>query len=324
MRIRPIRAEEVSLFTGFTGDVEQSQHVHDYVEQMFAAGTMRPEWCFLAHNQSNQPVGRVAFWTLPGLTSPLDLVLCDVDWHEHGHATGRSLILHVLELARELGATSIGYALDDPPAAPHFHHHMDERLALLHELGFGLVRATFRVESPEDLRPAPRSRLRYRSISEVGEERFLDAIARVSEGSFDQRILADRARLGIEEQAREMFDELLLMEYEPEWWRLAYTPAGEMVGLIMPASNYVFGVVGYIGVVPEQRGHGYVDDLLAEISTILHAAGYKRIRADGERLPPRRLATVREETGDEYRPHSARRLAALHRARFLATRPVVY
>jgi GNAT superfamily N-acetyltransferase len=268
------------LFAGYTGDTEQSQQVHVYLTQMFDARTMRPAWCFVAFDDDDRLVGRVAFWTLPGLEYPLDIVLFDVDWHESGHVTGRLLILHVLELARELGATTIGYALDEPPSAPHYHHNLEERLALLYELGFELARATYRFESPENLPSAPVSQPHYWSISEVGEEKFLDAIARVSEGTLDQRITADRARLGAEGQAREMLDELLLMEHEPEWWRLAYTPAGELVGLIMPASNFLFGIVGYIGVVPEQRGHGYVHALLAETTALLHAAGYARIRAD--------------------------------------------
>jgi ribosomal protein S18 acetylase RimI-like enzyme len=48
----------------------------------------------------------------------------------------------------------------------------------------------------------------------------------------------------------------------------------------MPARNATSAVINFIGVVPEHRGKGYVDDLLAEGTATLHAAGAERVRAD--------------------------------------------
>jgi len=39
-------------------------------------------------------------------------------------------------------------------------------------------------------------------------------------------------------------------------------------------------VNGYLGVVPEMRGHGYAADLLAEATRILAADGAQLVRAD--------------------------------------------
>jgi RimJ/RimL family protein N-acetyltransferase len=64
------------------------------------------------------------------------------------------------------------------------------------------------------------------------------------------------------------------------WWRTASTGDGELVGLVMPSRNYQFPVIGYVGVVPEQRGHGFVDDLLAEGTAVLAAEDADVIRAD--------------------------------------------
>jgi RimJ/RimL family protein N-acetyltransferase len=50
--------------------------------------------------------------------------------------------------------------------------------------------------------------------------------------------------------------------------------------LVMPARNATSAVINFIGVVPEHRGKGYVDDLLAEGTATLHAAGAERVRAD--------------------------------------------
>jgi len=40
--------------------------------------------------------------------------------------------------------------------------------------------------------------------------------------------------------------------------------------------------LGYIGVVPEQRGQGYSYDLLAHGTAMLHTAGITTIRADAD------------------------------------------
>ena len=48
------------------------------------------------------------------------------------------------------------------------------------------------------------------------------------------------------------------------WWRIATLPDGEPVGFVTPARNDYNPIIGYIAVLPEHRGNGYIDDLLAE------------------------------------------------------------
>ena len=57
---------------------------------------------------------------------------------------------------------------------------------------------------------------------------------------------------------------------------------GALVGLIMPCRAPAMGTIGYVGVVPEQRGRGYgnITDLLARgTATLLHT-GAPVLRAD--------------------------------------------
>jgi RimJ/RimL family protein N-acetyltransferase len=51
----------------------------------------------------------------------------------------------------------------------------------------------------------------------------------------------------------------------------------------MMAHNSRVSVVDYIGVVPEQRGHGYAADLLAHGTSLLAAEGVDRIEADTDK-----------------------------------------
>src|SRR5215813_13644157 len=49
----------------------------------------------------------------------------------------------------------------------------------------------------------------------------------------------------------------------------------------IPSQNTALPVVGYLGVLPEHRGHGYADEILDEITRILVAeAGATKIHAD--------------------------------------------
>jgi YD repeat-containing protein len=128
--------------------------------------------------------------------------------------------------------------------------------------------------------PAASRRLRFQSLLEVGEDAFLAAIARVSEGTLDRRIAQDSLEKGPGQDARDLFALLQQLEHEPEWWQLAYTADGRLVGLHMPATTTTAATIGYIGVVPEQRGQGYIDDLLAQITRILALADAERIVAD--------------------------------------------
>jgi len=115
--------------------------------------------------------------------------------------------------------------------------------------------------------------LSYLALEQVGKGQFIEAMERVSEGTLDQEIRAEREKLGTKRAAQEFFDDASRVQHDASWWRLAYTPDGELAGLVMPAEPPGFLTVFYVGVVPEMRGRGYVNDLLAAgTATLLEAA----------------------------------------------------
>jgi hypothetical protein len=52
MRTRSIRAEELGLFVESAGPPDYCKEVEQYLESMFAAGSMRPEWWFVAEEEA--------------------------------------------------------------------------------------------------------------------------------------------------------------------------------------------------------------------------------------------------------------------------------
>ena len=151
-----------------------------------------------------------------------------------------------------------------------------------------------------------------RTLEEVGEDAFVEAMSIVSEGTLDREIRGERERLGAKRAAREFFEDAHRVEHDPTWWRLAYAQDGELVGLVMPAEPPGFLTIFYVGVVPQMRGQGYVDDLLAAgTATLLEARGRgeRPLRADTdvanapmaaafERVGWARIATRREYVMD--------------------------
>ena len=273
MHIHPVPRGDLDIFIGATGSPDYREEFEQYLDRMFAAGSMRPEWCFVAE-EGDLPVGRVAFWTLPGMEEPFALVLLDVDWEGDHMSVGTRLLRYTLDAARALGARDIEHVLDDPPIRPQFQHHADRRIELLESAGFSLRRETSRFERHRTEPPTESGRLRFRTLEEVGREAFIEAMERVSEGTLDREIRAEREKLGTKRAAQEFFDDASRVQHHASWWRLAYTPSGELAGLIMPAEPPGFLTIFYVGVVPGMRGRGYVHDLLATgTATLLEAEG---------------------------------------------------
>jgi ribosomal protein S18 acetylase RimI-like enzyme/predicted N-acetyltransferase YhbS len=277
MRIRPVGDEELELFVEAAGLPDHQREIKQYLKNMFDAGSMRPEWCFLAE-EGDHPVGRIAFWTLPGMEEPFALVLLDVDWEGDYAAVGTRLLRYTLDAARALGAEDIEHVIDAPPIRPQFQHHAQERIELLKSAGFYLRRETGRYEWGGTEPPTEPERLSFHSLEEVGEESFIEAMENVSEGTLDREIRAEREKLGTKRAAQEFFDDASRVQHDTSWWRLAYAPNGELAGLIMPAEPPGFLTIFYVGVAPGMRGRGYVDDLLAAGTATLLEAGSKNDR----------------------------------------------
>lgn len=128
--------------------------------------------------------------------------------------------------------------------------------------------------------PANHGRVIFRSLLEVGEPAFIHAINRGSASTLDRQIAHERAAHGPLSQAREIYHDLQKMSFAPEWWELAFTPDDQLIGFIIPTKSPTFATIGYIGVLPEHRGHGYVDLLLNRGMSTLIQAGETFIRAD--------------------------------------------
>lgn len=178
------------------------------------------------------------------------------------------------------------------------------RRAAVESAGLTTMLERLRFEwTPEDglIQPAHELRLR----PEPDDEVFVDLFTRALTGSLDTTSTREAARIGARNQARDDLVHLRdRMLGERSWWRVAVNRRGEAVGFGIPSRNHTVPVIGYLGVLPEHRGHGHVRAILAEITRILVTeAGATAVRADTD-LVNTPMADAFRRVG--YRDHARR------------------
>jgi RimJ/RimL family protein N-acetyltransferase len=131
--------------------------------------------------------------------------------------------------------------------------------------------------SPADGVPESSGRLVFRP--EPDDAVMLEVFRRIAAGSLDAETRRNVAAVGATATARKELAFYLDAPGERGWWRLAYTPDGQLAGLAIPSATPYGPNVGYLGVLPELRGNGYVDDILAEVTRLHAERGAARITA---------------------------------------------
>ncbi|RKN04100.1 GNAT family N-acetyltransferase [Streptomyces radicis] len=237
-------------------------------ETRAAGGEYRPDWTFVAERDGTV-VARAAFWAGPDDDEPVAL-----DWFDFTDPAAGVALLREAPLRAD-------YELLLPPGwrdSPAVREAARARVEAATEAGWTpLVERHRYLWTPRCGLPERTGRLVLRP--EPDDEVVLDVLRRVHGDTLDQHARRAVEQGGVDLAAREEMDFFRWCPSPREWLRLAYTPGGELVGIQVPAENMTTPVVGFIGVVPEQRGHGYGYDLLVECTRDLVDHGAERIAA---------------------------------------------
>ncbi|MFG1838582.1 GNAT family N-acetyltransferase [Micromonospora sp. NPDC049175] len=278
LTIRPITGpDEIALFNRLPYTIN-----HELADDL-AAHRRRPEWMWVALH-GDRLLARVAWWGRDGDSSPLLLDILDVD-------DGAEDLTEVARALYETAATQVLPAGGTPPeygrfipadwrADPDTHRAVRTRMSVLESTGARLTVERLRLQwSPDSGLPAPDPRLAFRPALDTDE--LVALMTRALDGTLDAHSRTDLGLMSPHEAAVKHYEQELATYSSPrEWWRIGTVGEhGEPVGFVIPARNAYHPVIAYLGVVPEHRGHGYVDGLLAEGTRILAAEDVPRIRA---------------------------------------------
>ncbi|MFD8632101.1 GNAT family N-acetyltransferase [Streptomyces sp. NPDC059533] len=249
----------------------------DRIREELAGNRFRAEWIWFAEDEDGEVLARALWWGRADSERPIALDCLQVRSSvadpaavaagllAAGHAAFGNLPIYNVSLPRDWRtdpelAAAVAWRTEAAGAAG---------------LTNGIERLRYEW-TPQAGTPEPTGRLVFR---EGTDEEFLDAFARLSSGSLDLHTQAELRSMDAEQLAREDVAFYLDCPGERSWWRLADLPDGTLAGMAIPSATPYHRNVGYLGVVPEQRGRGLIDEILAEITRFHAAEGAERITA---------------------------------------------
>ena len=277
--VRPITGrEELDRFTRLP------YVLNEELTSDLAEGRRRPEWMWVAL-RGDQLLARAAWWSRPGATAPALLDVLDID---DGNADAARVDVGVHMLRTAIAATIPGAAA--PPDYIRFvpsgwresadtSQAVRDRMTIAERTGARLLVERLRLEwHPGTPIHAPTQHLMFRPVEDT--EELLVLMTAVLDGTLDGHSRADLRHMSARETAvRQYEDEFAAYSSPRGWWRIATLPEGDPVGFVIPARNDYNPIIAYLAVLPQYRGRGYVDAVLAEGTRVLAAQNVARIRA---------------------------------------------
>lgn len=248
------------------------------------AGRRRPEWMWVAL-RGDRVVARVAWWGRAHDDMPCQLDVLDAD-DVDVEPDRVDLLTTLLKVAM---AEVVPAGSQRPEwgrfLRPDWREHeptargVGDRMEALTRLGACPLVERLRLEwLPGTVIAEATQRLAFRPF--VDSEEVIALMTSALEGTLDahsRQDLKDKSALQV---AIGHFEgELDRYSTPRDWWQVATLPDGVPVGFVMPAHNDYHAIIAYIGVLPEHRGRGYVDEILAEGTRVLAAQDVPRVRA---------------------------------------------
>ncbi|MGW0393169.1 GNAT family N-acetyltransferase [Streptomyces sp. NPDC003042] len=279
MRFRPATADPAALdrALAYQADGPVAALTAEKIREELAANRFRPEWIWFAEDEDGEILARALWWGRADSERPIALDCLQVRFSVLDRAT---VAAGLLAAGHEAFGSLPLYNMSLPAdwrVRPDMLEAIYWRLEAAMRTGLTSAIKRLRYEwTPAAGTAEPTGRLVFR---EGTDEEFLAAFARVSAGSLDLHTQNELRSMDAEQLAREDVEFYLDCPGERSWWRLAELPDGTLAGLAIPSATPYHRNVGYLGVVPEQRGQGLIDEILAEITRFHAMRGATRITA---------------------------------------------
>ena len=238
-----------------------------WLNQLFEHQATKPEWCFVIEEEGRY-LGGVVYFQFGGNDAELAIFGPTLPWEGRYTEIGEKLLNESLKEIQTQTLRRIESRCDTD------HRYRREVRAVLERAGFQLSQekecyTLTDLDGAHD--PGP---LVFRTLDEVGEGRFIDAIKQVTVNTLDRGDRNEVDTRGAEEAAREYFDLLASIDDTPDRWMLAYDSHGQLVGLVVAQRlSEETGCINYIGVTPEFRGNNYSRDLLVKAARLFASDG---------------------------------------------------
>ena len=255
---------------------------HELTDDL-SQGRRRADWMWMAFID-DRVVARVAWWGNPGDDEPSLLDIFDIaDPSDPAH---RVAAHDLLEMATRqvIGSEAeppgtIRYVPPDWRDNEAVRREVEALIDVAEQTGARVFVERLRFEWREQTPVAtPSERLDFRQPHD--DDEVLDLMTAVVPGSLDAHTVLDLKTMTPREAATKHFYGELAQQISPrDNWRVATNHTGDTVGFVTPGHNHYHPVIGYLAVLPEHRGKGYIHDLLATGTRVLADQGVNHIRA---------------------------------------------
>lgn len=280
MRLAQPSAAQLAFAASLSVPAETGLSAGEVVAEI-EAGRIRPEWSILAIDESGAVIGRAMWWGRDTAV-PIALDVWDVAAHVPDRDSLASALLHAGHEA--LSTRGVAAPLPHTMRLP---NDWRDHATLVAEVDLksraaaaaGMTRVNERLQFQWDadrpLPPEPRSLV----FAPADDDTFLPLLAAAAEGSLDVMTRRELESSSPDELARAEIDYYRACPGERSWWHTAATTDRTVVGLAIPSATPTNRNVGYLAVLPEHRGRGYVDEILAFITRFHAEQGAPRITA---------------------------------------------
>ncbi len=269
------------------GDLDRFQGLsytlnHEIADDL-RQGRRKTEWMWMALIDDSV-VARLAWWGNPGDVTPSLLDIFDIaDPADPAHRqAARELLGTATHQVIDSGEEPPGYIRYVPPdwrENEAVRRQVEALIDTAEQTGGRVFVERLRFEWREGTPIDPLSgRLDFRRPH--NDEEILDLMTAVVPGSLDAHTVLDLKSMTPREAAQEHFSGELAQQISPrDNWRVATDHTGATIGFVTPGHNHYHPVIGYLAVLPEHRGNGYVHDILTAGTRVLADQGVDHIRA---------------------------------------------
>jgi RimJ/RimL family protein N-acetyltransferase len=268
----------------------------DMLIDMWEEGESRSDWCFVLE-EGGEVVGRVGFTVEPtcppefvGDLPPDELFLFGLwlPWEDDPVGAGLDLIPEALR--RILG---------DVPDRMQVRTNVEvqdeyaDRVALFEALGMELFQEKQGFTWVDDGSPVEvRDRLTFHTVDEVGRDHYRDVLAGVGEATLDRNDFYYRSHMNPQDWGSVYMT--FLDDSVAPMWLVGRLPGGESVGFVAVSQfdEPDTATIALIGVLPQHRGNGCIDDLLAAGTAVAQQHGFTSILSDVDTLNAPMMAAM--------------------------------
>jgi len=273
-----IRAVDESELEAFAALDATTPGLATTIRELWAEGSGRPAWTLVAEDEG-VPVGRAALFTEElGCGLPIREGRLAGLWVKRETESATAAAQRLLDRATELASGETPFI--ERRLNAELHHDIGFWQAALLDAGFSLFQEKqgFVWTDAGQALPAP-TRLSFRPRSEIGAEAYAAAMAASIPGTLDRNDRFYLDACGAEGWGREMAG--ALEAGDEDAWQVAREPDGTLAGYVaVGAFDEGVGTIAHIGVAPNRRGRGYVDELMRAANRAARARGYRSVLSD--------------------------------------------